>query len=227
MSYGGYGAALQAVGGVLQAVAAQQAGEKMRQEFLNELARQQHLGQQSYETWQTGTRGRGVEDARSQMAQGKAQRENLYSELDSASMDAGGSKADSRDKQHMKSSGSARAQLGSYSDWELMQHINNIRTQNEMNKLSNFSQGWERVFPFRMDDASHSQDELKLTGSLLSSVGGGAGDFSNIYSGEGGTKNVTMYAPKNPPGVSGGYDYNVPPSIGTDGNPYNPYSIYA
>lgn len=227
MSGYGYGAILSALGGVLQSVAAEQAGERMRQAFIDELARQQHLGQQSYETWQGALPGMGAETAQQQIAQGAQRREKLYSDLQDVPLAPGGDRTTARDTAQAKSMGQARGQLGGYSDWELMQHINSIRTQNELNKISNFSQGWERVFPYRLDDAQHSQDELAFFGNLVSSVGGGSASFGSLYGG-GDTQrpSSTQFYSPNQPGVQGGYDYNVPSNVDSSGNPYSPYSIF-
>lgn len=226
MSGYGYGAILSAVGGVLQSVAAEQAGERMRQTFMDQLAREGRLSQNAYDIWQNSARGMGAEGAQQQMAQGEANRNALYDQLQGANLSANHT-GTARDAAQGKASGEVRAKLGSYSDWELMQHINNIRTQNELNKISNYASGWERVFPYKMDDAQHSQDELAFFGNLVSSVGGGASSFGSLYGGEQTGKPYTQSLYSNPPsGVSGGYDYN-PPSSGGGDNSFNPYSILA
>lgn len=218
--------ALQAIGGVLQSVAAEQAQEKMNQAFADMLARQQRYAQQSFGTLEGALPGMGVENARAQMAQGQAQRENLYSQLMGTPTSATGPAMTGRDSAFGQSTGQARAKLGSYSDWQLMQHINNIRTQNELNKISNFSQGWASLLPLQLNQAQHSQDELAMFGSLISSLGGGASSFGNLYGGPQSAQPQT-YNLNNGYGVSGGVDYNVPSSIDSNGNPLNPSSIFA
>lgn len=220
MSAGGYGMALSALGGVLQSVAAEQAQEKANQVFQDMLMRQQRLGQQAYQTWETGAQHMGVETARDQMAQGQAQRENLYSQVDATSSSPTGPGANARDSAFGKASGAARAKLGSYSDWQVMQGLERIRTQNELNKISNFSKGWESVLPLQIQDAEHSQDELAFWGNLLSSVGGGAANFSSTHNaGQPASSNVYSIP------SSRGYDFNPSPSIDESGNAYSPYSI--
>jgi len=222
----GYGAALAAVGGALQTVAAEQAQEAMNRQFANMLARQQRYAQQSFGTLEGALPGMGVEAARDQMAQGQAQREKLYGELMNSPTSATGPTSSARDTAFGKSSGEVRAKLGSYSDWELMQHINNIKTQNELNKISNFSQGWSSLLPLQLNQAQHSQDELAFFGSLLSSVGGGAASFGSLYGG-GQSAQPQTYNLNNGYGVSSGVDYNMPSSIDSNGNPLNPSSIFA
>lgn len=180
-SMGGYGAAVAALGGILQSVAAEQAQEKANQVFQDMMMRQQHLGQQSYEAWQNNLKGMGVETARQQIAQGSVDRQKLYGELQGSASSATGPGLSARDSAFGQSSGQVRGQLGGYSDWELLQHLSSIRTQNELNKISNFSRGWASVLPLQLQDAQHSQDELAFWGNLLSSVGGGAASFGNTY----------------------------------------------
>lgn len=224
MGAGGYGAALSAVGGVLQGIAASKAQDRMNQVFSDAMARQQHLGQQATEAWQTGLQGQGVETANQQLAQGQQQREQLYNQLGATPSSATGPAMSARDSAYGAASGRVRGRLGSYSDWELMQSLQRIKTQNELNKISNFSKGWEGVLPSQLTDAQHSQDELAFWGNLISSVGGGAGSFNNTaipsaQQSSGGSLNP--YSIQSPVGYEqgGGGVYNA----GDDST--NPYSI--
>ena len=226
MTGAGYGEALQAIGGVLQSVAAEQAQEKMNQAFADMLARQQRYAQQAYGTWENALPGMGVETARQQMAQGQAHREDLYNQLLNSPSSATGPAMSARDSAFGRSTGQVRAKLGSYSDWELMQHINNIKTQNELNKISNFSQGWSSLLPLQLNQAQHSQDELAMFGSLISSIGGGAANYGSLFGGAQSAQPQT-YNLNNGYGVSGGVGYDVPSSVDPNGNPLNPSSIFA
>jgi len=214
--------ALQAIGGTIQGIAAEQAQRKMSQAFADELMRQQRYSQQSFGTLEGALPGMGVETARDQMAQGQAQREKLYGELLNSPTSATGPAVSGRDMAFGKASGSVRAKLGSYSDWELMQHINNIKTQNELNKISNFSAGWSSVLPEQLTDAQHSQDDLAFIGSLIS----GGGGIASLYGGPQSAK-PAVYNLNNGYGVSSGADFNVPSSIDQNGNPLDPSSILA
>ena len=220
---GGYGMILQALGSGIQAAAAAEAQRKMNETFQNALAQQQRYSQQSFGTLEGALPGMGVENARAQMAQGQSQREGLYNQLMGSATSATGPQMSARDTAFGQSSGAVRAKLGSYSDWELMQHLNNIRTQNELNKISNFSQGSASLLPLNLQDAQHSQDELALFGSMLGSLGGSIGNYGSSAPQ---TYNLNGMI-NNGYGVSSGYDYNVSPSINSNGDPYNPYSILA
>lgn len=225
MSAAGYGAALSVIGGVLQSIAASKAQDRMNQVFSDAMTRQQHLGQQATEAWQTGLQGQGVETANQQLAQGQQQREQLYNQLGATPSSATGPAMSARDSAYGAASGRVRGRLGSYSDWELMQSLQRIKTQNELNKISNFSKGWEGVLPAQLTDAQHSQDELSFWGSLIASVGGGMG---------GSTKTSMPSSQQNPGG--GGLDpYSIQSPTGYEqggGGAYNagddstnPYSI--
>lgn len=218
--------ALQAIGGVLQSVAAAQAQARANQVFQDEMDRQTRYGNESYGVFGKGLQQSGAETAQMQMQQGQSKREKMYSDLAGAQpMGGSNSGPTARGQAEYKQLGQNRAALGSYSDWELMQHINTIRTQDELNRISDFSKGSAGVLPMALDQAQHSQDELAFFGSLVSSVGGGSGSFDQMK----GKETPAMYGARSNsgPGVQGGYDYNLYPSTGSDGNPYNPYSLFA
>src|SRR5206468_2038209 len=96
-------------------------------------------------------------------------------------------------------SGMQRSKVGSVNDWQLDQMINRIRTQQDLDKISNFARGTSQIFPYRMYEAQHSMDELAFWGNLISSIGGGGGNMMSTFGGGG--PPTTMYqAPQGYPG---------------------------
>jgi hypothetical protein len=146
------------------------------EEFAREIQRQQRYRNEAFGTFQPSLRGRGVETAREQIGEGAQKREDFYGKVGETQFGVGGG-PNERDKALYGLLGKGRAQLGGYSDWALNQLISNIRTQDELNRISNFAGGTAQVFPYRMEEASHAGDELAFWGSLIASLGGGAGSF--------------------------------------------------
>lgn len=171
----GYGQAAQLVGGLMQSVAAGQANKAVKREVKREIGRQQRYRSQAFGEVQESLPGRGVEAAREQLAEGSKKRQDFFNQVGQTSFGQGG--MDNRSMQNYQLMGANRANLGAYNDWALNQMINNIRVQDELNKISNFSAGTASVFPARVQDAQHSWDELAFWGSLIGSIGGGSSSF--------------------------------------------------
>ncbi len=178
----GIGAGASVVGGTMQMIAAAQAARAMQQAFEREQTKQSGFQNQALGAFQPEVQQRGVETAREQIAQGSQNRQNFYGQLASAPL-ALGSGPSARDRAAYSLAGTARGNLGGYSDWALQQMIHGIRTQDVLNKISNFAGGEAKVFPYRMYDAQHSADQLAAIGNLISSIGGTAGSWTSLMSG--------------------------------------------
>ena len=179
-----YGAIAQVAGGVMQAIAARVAQEKMLKEYKKELDRQRAYA----------TEAKGVHDERLGTATvGTAQEQMEVGRQQRLSDFAGVAKQNlaptlnlqmtPQDRATFDVSTRNRAKFGSYSDWALKQAIQDIRTQQELNRVISFAGGTASVFPYREYKAQHSQDWLSTMGALLSSVGGSAPAFASMYGG--------------------------------------------
>lgn len=176
----GIGAGANLVGGTVQAVAASLAAQAMQREFEREMLRQQRYRNEAFGGLQPYLPTLGVETARQQIAQGAQNRMNLFGQVGQAPL-ALGAQPNQVEQARYGLLGQARANLGGYSDWQLNQMINAIRAQDELNRISSFSRGTAQVFPYRMYDAQHSQDQLAFFGNLISSLGGSAGNWASLF----------------------------------------------
>lgn len=180
--FSGYGAIASAGGGFIQALAAGLAANAMRNATANQLDLQNRFRNEALiGTFQPRLQTSGVETAREQIATGKQNREQAYGRVQNTRLSTGPDRRTGRDAQAYKLSGSNRAGLGGYSDWQLEQMIANIRAQDELNRISNFAGGEARVFPQKLDAARHEFDSLAFIGQLVSSLGGAAGNYSQLF----------------------------------------------
>lgn len=170
----------------MQAIAANQAAKNMAEATQREMDRQQGFRNEAFGTLQGFLPQAGVEQARTDITKGTETRKALFDFLNSLQMGPGHPGAQGRDLGQLKLRGNARATLGGYSDWALDRLVRQIRTQNELNRVSNFAAGTAGVFPYRMYDAQHSMDELAFWGQLIQSLGGsGGGQFGSSFGGGG------------------------------------------
>lgn len=172
MSYAGSAAGV--VGGFMQSVAATMESQAMYQAFQAELARQHGYDQQAYGAFLNSLPGQSAETANDQITKGQDQRMQDYSQLQQTPLVAGQSGPSGTDAAMLNLSDASRSRIGGYGDWKINQTINNIKTQDQLNKISNFAGGTASVFPYRMYAAQHSQDELDMWGKAISSLGGGS-----------------------------------------------------
>jgi hypothetical protein len=171
----GIGAGANLVGGLMQSIAASKAQQEMGDAFLREMQQQQKFRNQAFGTFQEAVPQRGVETAQDQIAQGAQHRQDVYAQNTSPLGFGAGPTA--RDQAATGIAGALRGKLGGYSDWSLNQAISNIRTQDELNRITQQAGGQAQIFPYKMYDAQHSADQLAFWGSLISSIGSGAGSF--------------------------------------------------
>lgn len=178
------GAGANLVGGTMQAIAASQAAKAMGKATQRELQRQRGYSNEALSTYDQFLPSQGAESAMESVQKGADTRKALDKFLLSLQMGPNGQGAmQGRDLSQLRLRGNARATLGGYSDWALDRLLKQIRTQNDLNKISNFAAGTASIFPYRMYDAQHSQDELAFWGQLIQSVGGGGGSFGSAFGG--------------------------------------------
>jgi len=210
MSAAGYMQALQIAGGVIESIAASRAAQEMRDETAREIRRQGKYRNQGFSELGQVIPTQGVESARQSISENAGKRTEKYASANEQKFDTSGNGPTDRDKVAIGMSGAARANLGAYSDWQLNQMIKRIRLQEKLNKISSFSGGEAQIFPSRLSDAQHSQDELGAFGAFLGSVGGAGSSYA-------------AYARQNPSVASDyskGYDYTPQQGgqINTNGN---------
>lgn len=180
MSVAGYGAIAQAGGGIIQSVAASLAQKAMEEAFRKQLELQEGYRNQAFGVFQPALQQRGVETARKQIGEGSQNRQGFYQKVGQAPLALKGGQ-NQRDKANYALQGQVRGQVGGYSDWAINQMINNIRAQDAINKISNFAGGDAQVFPYQLQEAQHSQDELAAFGGMLSGLGGAASSYGNYF----------------------------------------------
>ena len=212
MDASGYGAAASVAGGVIQSVAASQAAAAMKAALEKELQNQEHYRNQSYNIFQPALQYNSAENANQLINQGAADRQAYYQKVGQTPLALkSGDGSNVRSKAQYALSGQNRANLGGYSDWALHQLINHIRSQDEMNKISNFAAGDAGVFPYKLQKAQHSQDELAAFGNMISSLGGSASAAGSYFQGppsQPQQQNYGQFQTYGMPGnsVAGGYD---------------------
>lgn len=175
----GIGAGLGVLGAVMQMVAAKKAEAEMAQTFQKEQDLQNRYQVQAFGNHQQLVPTQGVETARQDLAAGKERRVGEYNRLNENRL--GGGPANARDQQAFALSGNARANLGSYSDWQLNNAIRRIRSADRLNRIVFNASEDAGVFPYRMFDAQHSADDLAALGQLAASAGGATTAFGSLY----------------------------------------------
>jgi len=164
----------------------------------------------------------GAQAMQQELAQDSAQRQQGYSDINRTPLavnQPGGNTAQ-QDSAYLSLVGGQRANLGAYSDWAVQQAIKNLQTQNALNQIKNFAGGEAGVFPLQMYKAQHANDDLAAAGQAISSLGGGAANYSSLFGQvppQGGTVNV---GGQGGPAYFSGYGGagNLPPQ----GTWYNP-----
>lgn len=183
MSY--VGAATNVVGGALQMAAAIQARNAMAKAYDEEMARQRGYATQAMGQFNQAAMGSGVEEARRQLGIGEQSRLGDYLRVGGVNMGLGQPNRSTMalDLLYRQQRGGERAKLGAYSDYSLASAIQQMRNQQGLDQISNFAKGTAGVFPYRMYDAQHSADKLAMIGQMISSIGGGAGNWAQFAQG--------------------------------------------
>ncbi len=164
------------------------------------------------------------------VAEGAAMRNQAYGNIAKVPLGTGFSQQSKynpgADDAYTRMIGGARANLGGYSDWAIQQSINNLRNQQALNQISNFAGGQSRnVFPLQMYSAQHSHDDMAAIGQAISSIGGAAGNYMQLY---GQQPTTPGYSPQyvnaggygGPAAFSGYGGITNQPPLGTSYSPY-------
>lgn len=136
----------------------------------NAIAKQRQSIAQGYnQVFMPSLPGLGAEAATQQIAQGAGQRMQEYSQLLEQPLvpNVPQSAYGAVDQAKLGVQANAQANLGGYSDWSLNQMINQIRTKQELDKISNFAKGNAALLPFNLNAAQHAGDTAKGVGSLV------------------------------------------------------------
>ena len=227
-SYVGMGGNL--IGNAINMAAAAQTQRAMYGAYRKELAKQGIYQQQATELFDKNVQDTGYPASQTAMAQGATGREAGYGAVQNVPLTMTPTPESeqnlARDAAQYKQSGGTRAALGSYGDWQHGLAQNNFATDQGIRRISNFSGGeLNRVYPYEMYNAEHSQDTMRFWGDLFSSgfgtqamqtLGGGKGQSPafNPYTAERGNVynyNTQMY--QNPTGVydsANAYDFRTP-----------------
>lgn len=177
--YQAIGMGAQAIGGMMQAVAASQANREMKQAFEKEIAQQQRFQAQGYGMWQPGTVNMGRESVEGQMATGRGERMQAYGNVGRVPMTPQGS-SKLQDRLKLNLMGQLRSSLGQYGDMQHSQGLDLAQLQRTLGRVFDEAGGQARIFPYKMEEAQHSWDSLAAIGQLISSLGGGAANFASL-----------------------------------------------
>lgn len=206
MSYIGAGASM--LGGIMQSIAASQEQKAMFDAFNKEQGRQRGFSDQATATWMPSLFSMSAENAGKERAAGEAARLGAYSDIGNIPLSTTSTPYGlaGSDKARLGLEAVPRAAVGGLTDWQLDRAINNIRTNQELRKISDTAAGQANVFPYRMYQAQHSMDELAFWGQLIASLGGGASSYANSFGGSG---PQTGYMQGNP-GMGYNWGYQSP-----------------
>jgi hypothetical protein len=178
-----YGQAISAganiVGGTMQAIAASQAQKAMEAALQAEINRQSRFRQEGLSVLTPAIVAMGVENARKLMTEGEQGRQKMYETV--GNVPFGLFTPTLVDQTKLKLLGDLRAKLGGYADWQNQQGIDQLHTQQQLNRIFDKSAGQSALFPYRMNDAQHSWDELAFWGQLIQSIGGSAGNWQQAF----------------------------------------------
>ena len=168
------GLATQIIGTELQGWANKLAAQEMGQQFSQEQVRQRKYANEARGAWTPSVEFQGRENFDKMLGESAASRRDLYSDVAERPFSfEGGPSATDRASHDMKSL--FRSNLLGYGDVSLENSMNRLRTQQELDRISNFAGGTASVFPYRMYEAQHKYDWLAAIGSAISSLGGGGG----------------------------------------------------
>lgn len=169
------GSATGALGNFLQMAAAMQAQRNMDQQYRAEMERQGNLTTTARAALRPEIASYNIGNVEDQIATSAHNRMGAYdTAMGVPSTQAGPGMSSSYNTladQYGKIGAQSRANLGGYSDWQLNNQINQIKTQNALNQAANYAQGFASVFPYQMYDAAHSQDKLAAMGKWVGNLG--------------------------------------------------------
>jgi len=220
------GAGANIVGGELQGWASVLDQIKMGQAYRSELAKQQAYQQQALGLFNQQPGKSSAEGMSASMAQAAKDRMGQYGQVASVPLGVGptteygkqGYNPGAADA-YTSMMGGLRAKDLAYGDYQVQQAIDNMRTQRQLDQISNFAGGQSRnVFPLQMYKAQHTMDWMSQLGQAISSIGGAAANYAQY------AQTPQQQYGANPsggplygPGLSG---YSYAPA----GTGYNPYT---
>lgn len=178
------GMGMTSLGGLVSSIASAMAAVEMRRTLERQLAEQERYAQEAYsKVWQPSLSGWTAQHMQEQVQKGSEQRQAEYQKAGQTPMGSaqtGGKGPTARDQAQFALGGQLRGNNAGYGDWQLERQIANIRTQEQLNQISNFAGGTAQTYPYQMWDAQHSGDALQFGGSALQMGGGlvGGGGFS-------------------------------------------------
>lgn len=161
----------------MQSIAAQQAQREMFAQFKNELARQGGFRADATSGLYKGLDTQSKENSDQLRSEGAANRMASYTPVSLGSTFSPSLK----DNAKLNLLGKLRAALGSYGDWQSQMPIDQAHTQEGINKMIDVARGQAQIFPYRMNEAQHSWDELAFWGQMVSSIGGSAGNWASMF----------------------------------------------
>jgi len=187
------------IGGELQGWAAILAAKEMNKQFNKEMKRQRGFQSEGMKEFYGYAPRLSRETTEGELTKGKGEREQLYSSLEAVPVR--GFEGSDADSQRAALMGSERAANNAYGDWQAQQGIDAARYQQNVNRIIDKAGGSARVFPYAMNAAQHSWDQLAAVGQAISSIGGGAANYGSLMGAQpsGGWSTT--------PGRQGGYSY--------------------
>lgn len=173
----------QMIGGEIQSWAAVLAKQAMIDAYREEQGRQQKFRQQGKETFDTGLQGLGSKAFLENYGTGASGRKGLYSALGAPSSSVKPMPLANLQREQAAASlaGTSQANLGGYNDALLSYGLREQELRRALNQLSNFAGGVASVYPYRMYDAQHSQDQLAQIGATIASMGKAAPAAYSAY----------------------------------------------
>lgn len=178
----------------LQEAGAQQAEHAANRATGAEIDRQAKYRKEAQAKWEASLKASTPEAAKTVMDAGTQQRNADYAQQQAvpltqgATPGVGGTQrvvtAPSHASQDLLAN-AARARLSGYTEWDLQQGIKDLRAEQALSQISNFSRGSENILPMELNHAAHSGDSLASIGSLIGLAGslyGGASAISNTAS---------------------------------------------
>ena len=212
----GTAASLAGTGASVAAASAQQ--DEMDKAVRQQLLQQKGFQKRGTELFQASQQKSTPRAAQQQIGQGEEKAKQLYAQLQSVPMatlaspsvtPANAAVDTQRQAEYGRVIGAPNAALQGLTDYNLQQWIKNLQAQTGLGVNSLLSQNAASVLPYRIQDASTSQQGLQGLGSLLST----AGNLAGMYGASRGGGFLGTRKPLNP--YVGGYDipasdYGVP-----------------
>lgn len=168
------------VGTEMQGWAALLEQHNMLEALEAQLAQQSQYQNQAYTQFSNYAPSLGADAANKTLASASASRDSQYKQSTGLPLTVG-PPASNETKAALALQGQQRANLGAYGDYNTQQGIGQSNMQEVLNRISNRAQGSASVFPYTLDAAQHSFDNLSSLGQAIASLGGGSTNFQSIY----------------------------------------------